>query len=161
MTQLTEILSPQRIVCRLRVASKKRVLEYVGEIIAAQRTGLLATEVFDSLIARERLGSTGIGHGIAIPHGRLTSLDGATCAFISLEQGVDFDAVDGQPVDLVMALLVPAESTQEHLQLLSQLAEMFSDADLRHRLRAARSSDELYRILSGWQPARQRRSATT
>lgn len=161
MTQLTGILAPERIVCHLRVASKKRVLEHVGEIIAAQRAGLLATEVFDSLIARERLGSTGIGHGVAIPHGRLANLDGATCAFISLEQGVDFDAVDGQPVDLVMALLVPAESTQEHLQLLSQLAEMFSDADLRRRLREARSSDELYRILSGWQPARQRRSAAT
>jgi PTS system nitrogen regulatory IIA component len=161
MAQLADIISPERIGCRLQVASKKRALESIGDMIASPPSGLLATEVFDSLLARERLGSTGIGHGIAIPHGRLATLDMPVCAFVSLDQGVDFDAVDGQPVDLLMALLVPAESTEEHLQLLSQLAEMFSDEDLRQRLRAASSQDELHHLLTGWQPARQRRSAAT
>ncbi|KAF0190681.1 MAG: PTS system nitrogen regulatory IIA component [Gammaproteobacteria bacterium] len=161
MTQLADSISPERIGCRLQANSKKRALESVAEMIASQQSGLLATEVFDSLIARERLGSTGIGHGIAIPHGRLPTLDTAVCAFMSLAQGVDFDAVDSQPVDLVMALLVPSESTEQHLQLLSQLAEMFSDEDLRRRLREARSQDDLYHLLTGWQPARPRRSAAT
>lgn len=161
MAQLTDIISPERIACRLQVTSKKRALECIGDMIAAPQSGLLATEVFDSLIARERLGSTGIGHGIAIPHGRLATLNVPVCAFASLEQGIDFDAVDGQPVDLLVALLVPAESTEEHLQLLAQLAEMFGDEGLRRDLREARGKEELYRLLTGWQPARQRRTAGT
>lgn len=161
MTKLSEIITPQRIACNLQLGSKKRVLECIGDMIASSDSGLLPTEIFDSLIARERLGSTGIGHGVAIPHGRLENIDVATCAFVSLEEGIDFDAVDRQPVNLVLALVVPVESTEEHLQLLAQLAEMFSDEDLRQHLRDAKSSEEIYDLLIHWQPPRLRRTAAT
>jgi PTS system nitrogen regulatory IIA component len=106
--------------------------------------------VFERLLERERLGSTGLGHGIALPHARMKEVDEAVGAFIQLRQGVDFDAIDDRPVDLSFGLLVPESANEMHLQLLSQLASMFSDAKLRQSLRAAESSEEILRILEGW-----------
>ena len=104
-------------------------------------------------MSREKLGSTGLGRGVAIPHGRIAALEQPVCAFIRLEDAVEFDATDGQPVDLAFALLVPEESTEEHLQLLSQLAEMFSDEEFRAQLRATKDSQAIYNLLSTWKKA--------
>ena len=145
---IADFISPERVVVRCQVGSKKRTLELVSGLIASAQPSLADTEVFNCLVARERLGSTGIGHGVAIPHGRLKVVDGPIAAFASLEKGVEFDALDGAPVDLVCALVVPAESTEEHLQLLASLAELFGDASLRERLRKAATAAELYALLS-------------
>lgn len=145
--QIAEIIKPERIAVSTGISSKKGVLEELARLIAMDTPDLTQTEVFDSLCARERLGSTGLGHGVAIPHGRLKGGKHTLGAFIQLNDGVDYDAVDQQPVDLLFALLVPEESTDEHLQILARLAEMFSDTDLVSKLRYASSSDRLYELL--------------
>ena len=119
-------------------------------MIARGETGVTTIEVFDSLLARERLGGTGIGHGVAIPHGRLKNTDHTIGAFIKLQTAVDFDAIDNQPVDLIFALLVPEDSTQEHLQILAAIAGLFNDEQAREQLRRASSPEELYTIISNW-----------
>lgn len=149
--QVSELLELERISCNTHAASKKRVLEQLSELLAGSQTELTQTQVFDSLLSRERLGSTGLGHGVAIPHGRVKDSDKTLIALIKLDQGIDYDAVDNQPVDLLFALLVPEHSTDEHLQLLSQLAEMLSDRDLVKQLRAATSSHSLLNTINGWQ----------
>lgn len=149
--QVSELLELERISCNTQAASKKRVLEQLSELLAGSQSELTQTQVFDSLLSRERLGSTGLGHGVAIPHGRVKNSDKTLVALIKLDQGVDYDAVDNQPVDLLFALLVPEHSTDEHLQLLSQLAEMFSDAELVKRLRASNDSRSLFDIIHEWQ----------
>ena len=145
--QIAEILKPERIAVSNGISSKKGVLEELARLIAMDTPDLTQIEVFDSLCARERLGSTGLGHGVAIPHGRLKGGKHTLGAFIQLKDGIDYDAVDQQPVDLLFALLVPEESTDEHLQILARLAEMFSDTDLVSKLRYASSSDRLYELL--------------
>lgn len=143
-----EFVTPDRIAYRLRAASKKRALELVSGLIASGDGTPTETEVFDCLIARERLGSTGLGHGIAIPHGRLKSLRRVTGAFVRLDKGVDFDTVDGEPVDMICALVVPPEAVESHLQVLAALANLFSRAEVRERLRRAASASELYAVLT-------------
>lgn len=149
---LTELLTENRVACVSHATSKKRALELLSELLTADVPGLSQGEVFDSLCERERLGGTGLGQGVAIPHGRLVGLDRAVCAFLRLRTGVDYDAMDKQPVDLICGLLVPKESTQAHLDLLAGLAEMFSDQDFCTRMRATHSSQELYELLTGWHP---------
>lgn len=149
--QLTDLLTSRCITCDAELNSKKRVLEYLSQLIAARQNDLTPTEVFENLVARERLGSTGLGHGVAIPHARVKNLDGPVCAFVRLKQGVDFDAMDSQPVDLLCALLVPEKSTEEHLELLALLAEMFSDAEYCQQLRSSGNEEELHELLSHWQ----------
>jgi len=139
-----EFITPEHIGYRLRAASKKRALELVSGLIAAGGITPAETEIFDCLVARERLGSTGLGHGIAIPHGRLKNIDHISGALICLEQGVDFDAIDGARVDIVCALVVPANAVDAHLQVLATLAALFSQAEVRERLRRAQSAAELY-----------------
>ncbi len=151
---ITDLITRERIVCNGEVASKKRVLEVLSERLATGQAGLAARPVFDSLIGRERLGSTGLGHGVALPHGRFSQSEQAIGAFVKLRKGVDFDAIDRQPVDLVFGLLVPDHYTDEHLKILAYLAEMFSDQDFCRQLRAAESVEVLYEWLSGWQSAR-------
>jgi len=146
--QIADILTPSRISISASISSKKGVLEELARMIAEDKAELTQTEIFDSLCARERLGSTGLGHGVAIPHGRLKGNKQTLGAFIQLRDGIDYDAVDQQPVDLLFALLVPEESTDEHLQILARLAELFSDADLLRRLRHSSSSDRLFRLLN-------------
>ena len=150
--QVTELLDIERISCADDVGSKKRLLEQMSQLIANGQTELSQDQIFDSLISRERLGSTGLGHGVAIPHARLQNSDKTLAAVIKLRRGVDYDAPDHQPVDLLFALLVPENSTEEHLQLLAQLAEMFSDTDFVGKLRAANDTDALYQTLRSWQP---------
>ena len=111
------------------------MLESASELLAATDENLSPRAVFDCLIAREKLGSTGLGHGVAIPHGRLAGLDKTIGVFIKVPKGVDFDAPDSEPVDLVFALLVPEESTEEHLQVLSNLASYFNSEGSRKALR--------------------------
>ncbi|MDX1812486.1 MAG: PTS sugar transporter subunit IIA [Gammaproteobacteria bacterium] len=145
--QLAELISVERIACGVDTASKKRALEHISELICTAAPTLNPTEVFESLIAREKLGSTGLGKGVAIPHGRLKSGEDTIVAFLQLSKGVDFDSPDGQPVDLLCALMVPPESTDEHLQILAQLSEIFRQADLREKLREAKNPQELCGIL--------------
>ena len=148
---ISDIISPDRVVCDLDVSSKKRVLEQLSDMLASNSSAsLISQDVVDSLLARERLGSTGIGYGVAIPHGRVKNTDHTIAAFVQLHEGVDFDATDNQAVDLLFALLVPEESTEEHLQLLAQLAEMFSDEEFRAQLRATKDSQAIYNLLSTW-----------
>ena len=157
--QIAEYISPERVVVGSKAGSKKRALEILSALIAGAHPGLVETAIFDCLLARERLGSTGIGHGIAIPHGRLDSVDRPIGAFAVLEKGVDFDALDGEPVDLMCALVVPAESTEEHLQILSSLATRFSDERFRDRLRRCATAEELYTLLAGDEVAPRRQAA--
>ena len=149
---LIDLLSPGRVVVPGPVPGKKRLLEKAAALLAGGSPEL-ERAVFDALVVRERMGSTGLGHGVAIPHGRSPHVATAVGCFLRLPDAVDFGAPDGQPVDLVFALVVPEHFTSQHLVLLSQLAEMFGDADFRHRLRAARNAGALYDLLSGWQPA--------
>lgn len=149
--QIADIITPERIACHVSAGSKKRMLEAVSDIIANQSSnGLTPHDVFDSLIARERLGTTAIDHGVAIPHGRLKNTTETIGAFIQLDKGIDCDALDKQDVSLIFALLVPEESTEEHLQLLARLAAMFSDEQLREQLLAAEDNRTLYDLLIRW-----------
>jgi PTS system nitrogen regulatory IIA component len=157
--QIAEFMSPERVVKQSNVASKKRALEVVSGLIAGAQPNLLETEVFDCLLARERLGSTGVGHGVAIPHGRLKSVTHPIAVFAALDKGVDFDAMDGEPVDLVCALVVPVESTEEHLQILASLAALFSNERLRESMRRAASAEELYTLLTGEEVTRHRHAS--
>jgi PTS system nitrogen regulatory IIA component len=151
---ITDLITLERIVCDSEVASKKRVIEVVSELLATGQPDLTARPIFDSLIGRERLGSTGLGHGVALPHGRFPQSQHAIGAFVKLAKGVDFDAIDRQPVDLVFGLLVPDHYTDEHLKILAYLAEMFSDRAFCQQLRDTDSDQALYERLKDWQPAR-------
>lgn len=148
---LLDLISPARINAGVSASSKKRLLEVVADLLIQDQAAELDRPVFDSLCARERLGSTGLGHGVAIPHGRTPGLATATGAFVRLREPLDFGAPDGEPVDLVFALAVPEHFTHQHLVLLSQLADMFGDAEFRDRLRAAPDAPAIHRLLSDWQ----------
>jgi nitrogen PTS system EIIA component len=160
MTLVAKLLSPADVVLDLQVSSKKRLFEQVGLMFENQHA-LARSVVFDSLFARERLGSTGLGQGVAIPHGRIKGLKEALGAFIRVAQPVPFDAPDGNPVTLVFVLLVPEKATEKHLQILSELAQMFSDKALREDMSHAADPAALYQLISAWQPdaAGQRRAA--
>jgi PTS system nitrogen regulatory IIA component len=149
---IADLLSLERISLQPRVSSKKRALEILSEQLASAMPKLGAVEIFDCLIARERLGSTGLGHGVAIPHARVAGVDEAIGAILKLQQGVDYDAMDQEHVNLLFALLVPENSTEKHLGLLSQLAEMFSDEKTLEKLRSAENSDTLQRLFHELSP---------
>jgi PTS system nitrogen regulatory IIA component len=140
------------VVCIGSTLNKGRLLELLGGLLASGQAALTARQITDSLSKRERLGSTGLGRGIALPHGRLGQGSRVTGAFIRLKQGVDFDAFDRQPVDLVFGLLVPEQFTDEHLKILAYLAEMFSDQAFCQQLRQADTDQALLERLSQWQP---------
>lgn len=148
-TSLTidNILAPELTLCQAPASSKKRVLESIAERIHFQDETLSETDIFNNLVSRERLGSTGIGQGIAIPHCRLDGLDRVIGVLMTLSGPVDFDAIDNQPVDLVFALVVPKEATSEHLELLSQLAEKFNDDAFCQQLRQCTDTDSLYQSM--------------
>ena len=149
--ELRDIIDPDRIAYDVDVSSKKRALETVSDILArGGEENLASQDVCESLIAREKLGSTGIGCGVAIPHGRLKNTDKTLAAFIKLHKGVDYDAIDNQAVDLIFALLVPENSTEEHLQILAQIAEMFSNEEFRNKLRQADNPQALWSLLKNW-----------
>jgi len=145
---ISELLQPDRIACRQDSSSKKRCLERLGTLLADNLADFTDGEIFNSLIGRERLGSTGLGNGVALPHGRIRGLKEPMAALLTLKQGIDFDAIDRQPVDLLFALLVPEESTDEHLQILARLASLFSDPDFCTRLRNCKDSDQCYELIN-------------
>ncbi len=144
---LSDLLSEDRIACGVDAHSKKRALEVLSQLLAQDQQYVTADNIFDSLLSRERLGSTGIGHGVAIPHGRVKNAHQASGAFIQLAEGIDFDAIDKAPVDLMFALLVPEESTDEHLEILSELATLFSEQGFRDKVRKAGSVDKIYSLI--------------
>ena len=145
--QLSSILTPSRVVCGLDGVSKKRALETVAKYIANDIPVLDADELFRRLMARERLGSTGIGNGIAIPHCRIENCTGTLGAFFKLSDQLDFDAIDDAPVDTIFALLVPEEADDSHLQTLAAIAKVFTNPELLKKIRQSESSDELYDVL--------------
>lgn len=138
------IISPALTRCSVAGSSKKRVLEYVAHLVADHFSFLDENALFNNLICRERLGSTGIGQGIAIPHCRLENCDRVIGALITLDEKVPFDSIDNQPVDLLFVLIVPQEATSEHLELLSQLAQKFNNQAYCDSLRRCQSDSELY-----------------
>jgi PTS system nitrogen regulatory IIA component len=148
MSLITKLLSLENIVLNLDASSKKRVFEQVG-LLFENNQGIARSTVFDSLFAREKLGSTGLGQGIAIPHGRIKGLKDATGAFLRLAAPVPFDSPDGKPVTLLFVLLVPEQATEQHLQILSELAQRFSDRACREALSAAPDADAIRRLFAG------------
>lgn len=148
---IIDLISPDRIKCDADVSSKKRALEVLSEMMAGSIEGLPASTLFNKLTSRERLGSTGLGHGVALPHARVDGSEQAVGALIKLKQGIDFDAFDKHPVDLLFALVVPEHFTDEHLKILADLAEMFSNEELCERLRSAETAEQLYQELLNWQ----------
>ncbi|MGB0955014.1 MAG: PTS sugar transporter subunit IIA, partial [Panacagrimonas sp.] len=135
--KLAEILTADRVLNGVSLSSKKKALEELSRMLATGSEDLMAQDVFTSLTGREKLGSTGLGHGVAIPHGRVDLLDSSLGAFMRLKHPVDYDAHDGNPVDLVFGLMVPQAATETHLKHLAAVAEMFSDEAFCAKLRAA------------------------
>ena len=160
MNLIAKLLPASNILLDADLTSKKRVFEQAG-LLFENNEQIARGVVFDSLFAREKLGSTGLGQGVAIPHGRIKGLKEALGAFVRLAQPVPFDAPDGKPVSLVFVLLVPEQATEKHLQILSELAQMFSDRALRESMSSAPDPGALHQIVAGWEPdvSGQRRAA--
>ncbi len=152
MNRLASILTPSQVIAQVDVSSKKRAFEEAG-LLFENLHGLSRALVTDSLFSRERLGSTGLGHSVAIPHGRIKGLKAPMAAVIQLAQAIGFDAPDEKPVNLLIFLLVPEAATQKHLEILSEIAELLSDAVLREKLLVCTDSKELYTLIAGWQSA--------
>jgi PTS system nitrogen regulatory IIA component len=151
MNRIAELLPEAHILLDLEATTKKRLFEQIAQLFE-ERAQLSRPLVLDSLSARERLGSTGLGQGIAIPHGRIKGLKHTLGAFVRPNQPIAFDAPDGRPVTQVFVLLVPEQATEEHLQLLSELAQMFSDKAFRDRVTAATDASGLHELFTNWVP---------
>lgn len=145
--EIADLLTPQSVLSPLRATSKKQALQELARR-ASELTGLHERTIFDVLLERERLGTTGVGRGIAIPHGKLPDLDRLYGVFAVLDQPVDFEAVDDQPVDLLFLLLAPESAGADHLKALARISRLLRDSALCDRLRAVDKADELYRILT-------------
>jgi PTS system nitrogen regulatory IIA component len=150
MSLISKILTLDNVLLDAESASKKRVFERVG-LLFENSQKLSRSQVFDSLFAREKLGSTGLGQGVAIPHGRIKNLREAVAAFVKTDTPIPFDAPDGQPVNLIFVLLVPERATDLHLQLLGELAQMFSDTTFRERLLASNDPVAIHQMFTEWQ----------
>jgi PTS system nitrogen regulatory IIA component len=151
MNLIAKLLPESNVIIDLDVSSKKRVFEQVG-LLFENNNSVARSQVFESLFAREKLGSTGLGQGIAIPHGRIKGLKDAVGAVVRTRQPIPFDAPDAQNVSIIFVLLVPDRATDMHLQILSELAQMFSDKPFRELLLAAPTAAELHRLITQWQP---------
>ncbi|MCE7537387.1 PTS IIA-like nitrogen regulatory protein PtsN [Aliivibrio fischeri] len=145
--QLSTILSLDCTKSAVQCTSKKRALELISEI-AAPQIGQSPQELFESLLNREKMGSTGIGNGIAIPHGRMFNCDNAVAVLIQCQEPIEFDAIDNRPVDILFALLVPDEQCKLHLKTLSSVAEKLNDKQVLRQLRHAENDNELYQIIT-------------
>jgi nitrogen PTS system EIIA component len=152
MTNLAKILSANNVVLDLEVSSKKRAFEQAG-LIFENNCGIARSMVSDNLFARERLGSTGLGHGVAVPHGRIKGLKAPLAAFVRLKEAIPFESPDGQPVNLLVFLLIPDQVTQQHLEILSEIAEMFSDESFRNMLAADANPASVHASIVAWQPS--------
>ena len=148
---IADLITPERIRCNASVKSKKKTLEFLSTLLAPGASNASSEEIFESLINRERLGSTGLGHGVALPHARLSGQETAIGAFVKLEEPVDFDAIDNQPTDLLFTLLVPDHFTNEHLEILAQLAKMFSEEEFCEKLRKSNTDEELVNLLKNYE----------
>ena len=153
MNRLASILPAAQVLVSVDATSKKRAFEEAG-LLFENLHGLSRALITDSLFARERLGSTGLGHGVAIPHGRIKGLKNPLAAVLRVQQPIPFDAPDDEPVSLLIFLLVPEAATQRHLEILSEIAEMLSDRDLRERLKHEPDAAVVHRLIVAWEPLR-------
>jgi len=151
MNLIAQLLPLANVIVELDASSKKRVFEQAG-LLFENTLQIARSQVFDSLFAREKLGSTGLGQGVAIPHGRIKGLREAAVALVRMKEPIPFDAPDGQPVSLVCILLVPEKATDRHLQILSELAQMFSDKSFRESLLTGKDAAEIHQLISNWAP---------
>ncbi|WP_180125270.1 PTS sugar transporter subunit IIA [Rhodoferax sp. BLA1] len=150
MNRLASILTTEHVLVQVDISSKKRAFEEAG-LLFENLHGLSRALVTDSLFSRERLGSTGLGHGVAIPHGRIKGLKSPMAAVFQLARPIGFEAPDELAVGLMIFLLVPEAATQKHLEILSEIAEMLSDADLRDKLMTSPTVADLHGLITGWQ----------
>jgi PTS system nitrogen regulatory IIA component len=151
MNLVSRLLPLNHVLLDLDVSSKKRLFEQIGLAFENSRQ-IPRSRVFDALFDREKLGSTGLGYGVAIPHGRIKTLKEPVCAFVRTAAPIAFESPDGQPVNLVFAMLVPEHATEAHLEILSELAQMFSDADLREALASTGDIQAAHRMITEWSP---------
>ncbi len=151
MNLVSRLLPLNHVLLDLDVSSKKRLFEQIGLLFENSRQ-IPRARVFDSLFDREKLGSTGLGYGVAIPHGRIKLLKEPVCAFVRTASPIAFESPDGQPVNLIFAMLVPEHATEAHLELLSELAQMFSDAELRGALATTADIQAAHRLITEWSP---------
>jgi PTS system nitrogen regulatory IIA component len=151
MTNIAKILPLSNVLLDLEVSSKKRAFEQAG-LLFENNCSIARSVVSDNLFARERLGSTGLGHGVAIPHGRIKGLKAPIAAFVRLTEAIPFESPDGQPVRLLIFLLMPDHVTQQHLEILSEIAEMLSDDAFRESLNTELDANVIYQKITSWQP---------
>jgi nitrogen PTS system EIIA component len=154
MTNLAKILPQNNVVLDLEVSSKKRAFEQAG-LLFENNNGIARSTVSDNLFARERLGSTGLGHGVAVPHGRIKGLKAPLAAFVRLAEPIPFESPDGEPVKLLIFLLIPDHVTQQHLEILSEIAEMFSNDAFRTLLTDEKDAAAVHARILGWQSSLQ------
>jgi PTS system nitrogen regulatory IIA component len=147
------IIDPDNVLCNVTARSKKHCLEILSELLSLRTAAIPADEIFSKLVERERLGSTGLGNGVGLPHCRLDGVDATQGALLKLSEAVEFDAPDGAPVDLVFGLMVPEQVTDRHREVLAEITALLSDAGVRSRLRAANSNSELYEAVHAGQRA--------
>ena len=150
MNLISKVMPPENVILDTDSTSKKRIFERIG-ILFENTQRVARSQVFDSLFAREKLGSTGLGHGVAIPHGRIKGLRDAVATFVKTQTAIPFDAPDGQPVNLIFVLLVPERATDLHLQLLGELAQMFSDKTFREKLQSSNDAAVIHQLFVSWQ----------
>jgi nitrogen PTS system EIIA component len=158
MTLVSQLLTEPNILLDLEVSSKKRLFEQIGLILENSRQ-VPRAKVFDSLFDREKLGSTGLGYGVAIPHGRIKALKETLCVFVRTRDAINFESPDGGPVRVVFAMLVPEHATEQHLQMLSELAQMLSDEGLRSKLIQASTPAAIKEIIDQWSPYSEQQAA--
>lgn len=151
MNRLAAILPAGNVQVDVEATSKKRVFEQAG-LLFENRHSIARATVSDNLFARERLGSTGLGHGVAIPHGRIKGLKNPLAGVLRVQQAIPFDAPDDGPVSLLIFLLVPEAATQRHLEILSEIAEMLSDRPLRERLKTEPDAATVHQLIADWEP---------
>ncbi len=147
----SDLLSPARILTKVRISSKKRLLELISLTLAEKNKELNSRAIFESLCAREHLGSTALGNGVAIPHGRISGTEGVEVLFLQLSKPLFYDSDDGKPVDLIFALTVPKQCTEDHSKLLSSIANRFREPKLLEQLRKATDANEIWQLLSNSQ----------
>ena len=146
--ELTDLITPDHVIARMRATSKKQALQELARR-SAEVSGLEQREIFDILLERERLGTTGIGRGIAIPHGKHDRLNGLVGVFARIDKGIDFDAVDGEPVDLLFLLLAPPSAGADHLKALAKVSRTLRDQTICTQLRGCEDADGIYALLAG------------
>ena len=151
---LATLLPADQVLCGPETGSKKRSLELLSELLAKSIPKIPQEDIFKGLLQRERLGSTALGKGVAIPHTRLANITSPTMAMIKLDKGIEYDAPDGQPVDILFALAVPEDSDSNHLKILASLAEMLANHEFVNELRSNYNCNALYELLSNWRPHR-------